>query len=218
MVENNKSRPINWNEVIRHEARGRGDIYLGKVQGLSEPDIVIERGTLNKEKLYIPKSLADRFDGDVLYFRVTEEEANKFLEGSSEKKNAEVAQLNEERIVISKTETVGDELTIIKEPFTETKTVQVELAHQEATVQKRPVYRSITTSSSSEKWSVVQSKTEIKIPLKKEEIHISKEPYIKEEIIIKKKPVVETRTVSEEVKSEKIRVKENMKGEEREYS
>ncbi len=64
----------------------------------------------------------------------------------------------------------------------------------------------------------VQSKTEIKIPLKKEEIHISKEPYIKEEIIIKKKPVVETRTVSEEVKSEKIRVKENMKGEEREYS
>src|SRR6476660_3798955 len=109
MVENNKSRSINWNEVIRHEARGRGDFYLGKVQGLSEPDIVIERGTLNKEKLYIPKSLADRFDGDVLYFRVTEEEANKLLEGSSEKKNAEVAQINEERIVISKTETVGDE-------------------------------------------------------------------------------------------------------------
>ena len=65
---------------------------------------------------------------------------------------------------------------------------------------------------------LVQSKTEIKIPLKKEEIHVSKEPYIKEEIIIKKKPVVETRTVSEEVKSEKISVKENMKGEEREYS
>ena len=54
----------------------------------------------------------------------------------------------EERIIISKTETVGDELTIIKEPFTETKTVQVQLAHQEATVEKRPVYRSISASAS----------------------------------------------------------------------
>ena len=57
MVENNKNGSINWNEVIKQEARGIGDVYLGKVQGLSEPDIVIERGTLNKEKFYIPNLL-----------------------------------------------------------------------------------------------------------------------------------------------------------------
>lgn len=216
MVENNKNSSINWNEVLKKDVRGIDDADFGRVNELDETFILTHKGTLTREKFYFPKSLADRFDGDVLYFRVTEEEANKFLEGSSEKKNAEVAQLNEERIVISKTETVGDELTIIKEPFTETKTVQVELAHQEATVQKRQVDETMASTPTNHR--PVQSKTEIKIPLKKEEIHISKEPYIKEEIIIKKKPVVETRTVSEEVKSEKIRVKENMKGEEREYS
>jgi len=214
MVENNKNSSINWNEVLKKDVRGIDDADFGRVHELDEMFILTHKGTLTREKFYFPKSLADRFDGDVLYFRVTEEEANKFLEGSSEKKNAEVAQINEERIVISKTETVGDELTIIKEPFTETKTIQVELAHQEATVQKRPVDETMASTPTNHR--PVQSKTEIKIPLKKEEIHISKEPYIKEEIIIKKKPVVETRTVSEEVKSEKIRVKENMKGEERE--
>ena len=219
MVENNKNSSINWNEVLKKDVRGIDDADFGRVHELDEMFILTHKGTLTREKFYFPKSLADRFDGDVLYLRVTEEEAKKnYTRDSLINEEEEHINVVEERIVISKTETVGDELTIIKEPFTETKTVQVELAHQEATVQKRPVYRSITTSSSSEKWSVVPSKTEIKIPLKKEEIHISKEPYIKEEIIIKKKPVVETRTVSEEVKSEKIRVKENMKGEEREYS
>jgi stress response protein YsnF len=41
----------------------------------------------------------------------------------------------------------------------------------------------------------------------KEEIEISKQPYVKEEVIIRKKPVIETRTVTEEVKSEKVKVK-----------
>jgi stress response protein YsnF len=41
----------------------------------------------------------------------------------------------------------------------------------------------------------------------KEEIEISKQPYIKEDVIIRKKPVVETRTITEEVKSEKVKVR-----------
>jgi uncharacterized protein (TIGR02271 family) len=215
MVENNKNSSINWNEVLKKDVRGIDDADFGRVHELDEMFILTHKGTLTREKFYFPKSLADRFDGDVLYLRVTEEEAKKnYTRDSLINEEEEHINVVEERIVISKTETVGDELTIIKEPFTETKTVQVELAHQEATVQKRPVDETMASTPTNHR--PVQSKTEIKIPLKKEEIHISKEPYIKEEIIIKKKPVVETRTVSEEVKSEKIRVKENMKGEERE--
>jgi stress response protein YsnF len=41
----------------------------------------------------------------------------------------------------------------------------------------------------------------------KEEIEISKQPYVKEEVVIRKKPVIETRTVTEEVKSEKVKVR-----------
>ena len=62
-----------------------------------------------------------------------------------------------------------------------------------------------TTTSSSEE--IMQSKTEINIPLMREDVVVSKKPYVKEEIVIKKKPVTETRTVTEQVTSERVKVK-----------
>lgn len=52
----------------------------------------------------------------------------------------------------------------------------------------------------------IQSRTEIKIPLKKEELEVTKQPYVKEEVAVRKKPVTETCAVSEEVTSEKVDV------------
>jgi hypothetical protein len=34
-----------------------------------------EKGTINKEKFYIPKSLITRYNGETLYFDVTEQQA-----------------------------------------------------------------------------------------------------------------------------------------------
>ena len=42
---------------------------------------------------------------------------------------------------------------------------------------------------------------------------VSKKPYVKEEIVIKKKPVTETKTITEQVRSEKVSVR-NANGEE----
>jgi stress response protein YsnF len=55
---------------------------------------------------------------------------------------------------------------------------------------------------------VVDSRTEINIPLKRELIQVTKEPYVKEELLIKKKPVTEHRTITEEIRSEKVTVKD----------
>jgi uncharacterized protein (TIGR02271 family) len=52
----------------------------------------------------------------------------------------------------------------------------------------------------------VESKTEVKVPLKSEEVQVTKQPYVKEEVAVKKKPVTETRSVSDEVKSEIVKV------------
>jgi uncharacterized protein (TIGR02271 family) len=60
----------------------------------------------------------------------------------------------------------------------------------------------------------VQSRTETKVPLKQEEVQVTKQPYVKEEVSVKKKPVTETRTVSEQVTSEKVNVKGTGSGEE----
>ncbi|HYY66834.1 MAG TPA: DUF2382 domain-containing protein [Nitrososphaeraceae archaeon] len=50
----------------------------------------------------------------------------------------------------------------------------------------------------------MQSKTDMKVPVSKEEVEVTKEPYLKEEVVVKKKPVTETRTVSDTVTSERI--------------
>lgn len=52
--------------------------------------------------------------------------------------------------------------------------------------------------------SPVESRTEIKVALKREEIEATKKSYVKEEVIVKKKPVTETRTVTDDIKSEKV--------------
>ena len=50
----------------------------------------------------------------------------------------------------------------------------------------------------------VENKTNIRIPLKREEVEVSRTPFVKEEIVVKKKPVTETRTVTEEIITEKV--------------
>ena len=111
----------------------------------------------------------------------------------------------EERLEINKVQSVVD-LTVTKESVTEITTVDVPIAYEEITIQRRrPVNEATTGEQTGE--GPVRSNTEIKIPLMKEEIEILKQPYVKEEVVIRKKPVIETRTVTEEVKSEKVKVR-----------
>jgi hypothetical protein len=50
---------INWNNIIKKEARSiTDDMYLGSIQGLYEPFIVVEeKGVLNQKRYFIPKDL-----------------------------------------------------------------------------------------------------------------------------------------------------------------
>ena len=109
------------------------------------------------------------------------------------------------------------EAKVIKKPVKETKTVEVELTHEELIIEKRPVEdktsssttasQSATQSLPSHSEEIAQSKIEIIIPLKREDIVVSKKSYVKEEIIIKKKPVTETKTITEQLISEKVSVR-----------
>jgi uncharacterized protein (TIGR02271 family) len=47
----------------------------------------------------------------------------------------------------------------------------------------------------------VESQQEVRVPLKNEEVQVTKQPYIKEEASVKKKPVTETKTVTDQVTS-----------------
>jgi len=90
-------------------------------------------------------------------------------------------------------------------PVTETKTVEVPVTHEEISVERRPVSGTTLTTSTSDR--PVESEQEIRVPLKQEQVQVTKQPYVKEEVVVKKKPVTETKTVSDQVTSEEVRVK-----------
>jgi uncharacterized protein (TIGR02271 family) len=219
MASSTAAKNIDWDDVIKKEARGSGDEDLGEVQEAGQDYVLVQRGMINKEKFYIPKDQVESYDGSVLRFRISEEDAkSRFLrdspppssssatanEGLAAARKAEetTVPLTEERLDASKRESTK-EATITKEPVTETKTVEVPVTHEEISVERKPVGSSSTTTAE----RPVQSRTETKVPLKQEEVQVTKQPYVKEEVSVKKKPVTETRTVTDQVTSEKVKVK-----------
>jgi uncharacterized protein (TIGR02271 family) len=217
---------INWKDVIKKEARGVNDEDLGEVQEVGDTYVLVQKGLINKEKFYIPQAMVESYDDGILRFKISEEEIKtKYLgdspptpppstststgtdkEQEEEEEEPETTRipLVEEKLKTSKKEVVYKEATLIKEPVTETKTVEVPVTHEELIIERRP--GSEGTISTSELKPPVTSKEEVKIPLKKEEVEVKKEPYVKEEVAVKKKPVTETRQVSEEVRSERVDV------------
>jgi uncharacterized protein (TIGR02271 family) len=208
---------IAWDNVIKKEARGAvDDSDFGEVQELGQHYVLTQKGTVSKQKYYIPKYLVQGFDGDTLWFNASENDlqgwkrdsAPDYNEYARYKTSEEVPTdietripVIEERLQVSK-RTSTSEARITKEPTTETKSVEVPVTHEELTVERRPASESTKTTTE----RPVQSKTDMKVPVSKEEVEVTKEPYVKEEVVVKKKPVTETRTVSDTVTSEKVDV------------
>jgi uncharacterized protein (TIGR02271 family) len=215
------SSNIDWNDTIKKEAEGINGKDFGEVQDVSNGFVLVQRGIINKESFLIPQDLAESYDGDIVRFRISEDELlTKYREGSNTTANAvqtqttqnveinesqtvETIPLAEERLEVSK-DVEEQQTTITKEPITETKTIEVPVTHEEVSLERRQ-----PTGDTSTTQEPVTSREDIEIPLKSEEVEVSKTPYVKEEVVIKKKPVTETRQVTEEVTSERVNVAES---------
>ncbi len=66
---------IDWNDIIKKEARGINDADLGEVQEIRLDNVITKAGVVDKEVYSIPKNLVERYDGHNLWFRVTKEDA-----------------------------------------------------------------------------------------------------------------------------------------------
>lgn len=203
-TKNSSPGSIEWDSVIKKEARGIDDYDLGEVQEVTADHVLTQKGIVERKWFQIPKNLAQGFDGDVLTLNVTETQAkdlyviDKPASVGEEDGTETTVPLIEERLEPTKREVI-EEAKIVKEPVTESKQVEMQLTHEELVIERRPLDEPRSTDQ-----DPVESRTEIKIPLKREEVEVNKQSYVTEEIIAKKKPVTETRTVSEEIRSEKI--------------
>jgi uncharacterized protein (TIGR02271 family) len=206
------SNNIDWNDVIKKEARGNNDEDFGEVQDIQGNYVLVQRGIIDKEKFYIPKDQAESYDGDVLRFRISQEDLDQYQheppsiwdsdsaqESTYERDTTEEERipLSEERLDVSK-KSQENQARVTKKPVTESKTVEVPLTREEVSIERRPA------SGQTEAQSPIQSEEEITIPLKREEAQVSKKPYVKEEAVIKKKAYTDTKEITEDVTSEEL--------------
>ena len=77
------SSNIDWNDVIKKEARGINDEDLGEVQEIQDNYVLLQRGMIDKETFYIPKDQAESYDGNILKFRLSESDLSKYQDESS---------------------------------------------------------------------------------------------------------------------------------------
>jgi hypothetical protein len=92
------SSNIDWTDVIKKEARGLNDFDLGEVQEVSNGLILTQKGIVNKEIFSIPQNIVVSYDGKVLRFRISEEEATskykKYFERDPNEIGSDSAELN----------------------------------------------------------------------------------------------------------------------------
>ena len=203
---------IEWNDVLKKEARGIDDEDLGEVQEVQGNYVLVKKGIINKEQFYIPKDQAESYDGDVLRFKISQEDLNQYQheppsiwdsdsiqETTTDERDTDEERipLTEEKLDVSK-RYQEDQATITKKPVNETKTVEVPVTREEISIERRPA------SGQKEAQSPIQSEKDIKIPLKREEAEVIKKPYVKEEVAVKKKKVTDKKKITEDVTSEKL--------------
>jgi hypothetical protein len=69
---------IDWDNVIKKEARGISDFDLGEVQEVNSEQVITKKGIVDKERFYLPRNKVNRFDGDKLWFEVTKEDGETY--------------------------------------------------------------------------------------------------------------------------------------------
>jgi hypothetical protein len=75
---------IIWDDLKGKEARGiTKDVDLGEVQEVGKNFVLTQKGTLSKEKFYIPKYLVNGYDGDTLWFNISEGDKSGFRRDSA---------------------------------------------------------------------------------------------------------------------------------------
>jgi hypothetical protein len=140
------SSKIDWNGVIKKEARGIKDENLGEVQEVSDGFIIVQRGIINKEKFFIPQHKAESFDGKILRFNISKEEVsnnyqrNPYPEPTFQEESNKTSTRSEpekitidvieEKLDISK-RAEGRHVSHIKESVKEIRTVQVPTVYEE---------------------------------------------------------------------------------------
>ena len=83
MPEENIVGPtVLWSELKNKEVKSNDGKKLGKIKKISQNHFRIEKGSVGKKSFWVPKNLADAYDGEYIWLSNNEEEIRgKFFYG-----------------------------------------------------------------------------------------------------------------------------------------
>lgn len=83
MPEENITGPtVLWADLDDVEVKSNDGKKLGKIKKISQNHFRVEKGSIGKKSFWVPKNLADAYDGDFLWLTNNEEEIHdRFLYG-----------------------------------------------------------------------------------------------------------------------------------------
>ena len=186
---------VNWDRIIHKNVRTLDNQGIGKVISMpNDEDTIIISSQSGSEQYKIPRSSVSGFNGAEVFLNETAYKISSSYRvdnaGVYEAKPSDIitkkqhphqqdeettVPLIEERLNVTK-KTSTTQYTITKEPVAEKKTIEVPITHEELVVERRPP----KDPSASSAQGPVKSRTEIKVPLMREEAEVTKEPIVKE--------------------------------------
>lgn len=110
-------------------------------------------------------------------------------------------QLREEELHAQKVQKQAGEVRVHKDVITEHKTVDVPVTREEVVIERHAAHGVAPAGA-------IGTEREIRIPVKEEEVVVSKTPVVKEEVTVGKRNVTETKHVAADVKHEELRIDE----------
>ena len=63
---------INWEDVLKKEARDKNNEEIGIVHEITDSNVLVQKGIIEKQKFLIPLSEVESFDGSHLKFKISE--------------------------------------------------------------------------------------------------------------------------------------------------
>jgi len=110
--------------------------------------------------------------------------------------------LHEEELHARKQPVKTGEVRVRKEVVTEHRTMDVPVQREEVVVERRPASGQAATDAG------IRPGEEVRIPVREEQVQVTKTPVVKEEVTVGKRKVQDTQKVSGEVRREELRVEE----------
>jgi uncharacterized protein (TIGR02271 family) len=208
-------RSLDWDDIKKKQALGNDNIDLGEVKAVGKHYIMTQKGSLIRDTFYFPKYLVKDYNGQIVWFNVSEDQLENFkkeqppvredyVKYRTESMPAgveAVIPVVEERLKVSKT-TVTEEAIIVKEPVTEYKLIEVPIVREELKIVRRPVPTGTVPAKIEAAGS--DKEGEIRILLNREEVQVTKKSYVFEEVLIRKEKVTDKKTISETVTKERV--------------